>query len=154
MWREEHRARHDARLKEIVSLHAVGQIARWLERADPPRSGRATPYAAVVRAIAWHLRIGGPWRALTPGGPPWQDLARGVSPRGESLRMVSKMAGAGTVRTIAGGSRPPTPPGRGPPGQASPEHHRYASGQVHSGARSPWIRRRQEGARAQARGPG
>jgi hypothetical protein len=52
MWTEAHRARHDARLKEIVSLNAVGQVARWLERADPPRSGRATPYRAVVRAIA------------------------------------------------------------------------------------------------------
>jgi len=59
MWAEAHRARHDARLKEIVSMNAIGQVARWLERADPPRSGRATPYAAVVRAIAWHLRIGG-----------------------------------------------------------------------------------------------
>ena len=58
MWTEAHRARHDAHLKEIVSLHAVGQVARWLERVDPPRSGRATPYGAVVRAIAWHLRIG------------------------------------------------------------------------------------------------
>src|SRR3954468_7454886 len=54
-----HRARHDARLKEIVSLNAVTQVARWVERANPPRSGRATPYGAVVRAIAWHLRIGG-----------------------------------------------------------------------------------------------
>src|SRR3954467_14684111 len=43
-----HRARHDARLKEIVSLIAVAQVARWLERVDPPRSGRATPYGAVV----------------------------------------------------------------------------------------------------------
>ena len=68
MWTEAHRARHDARLKEIVSLNAVGQVARWLERADPPRSGRATPYRAVVRAIAWHLRIGGPWRALPQAG--------------------------------------------------------------------------------------
>ena len=66
MWTQAHRARHDARLKEIVSLHAVGQVARWLERADPPRSGRATPSVAVVRAIAWHLRVGGSWRAL-PG---------------------------------------------------------------------------------------
>src|SRR5437764_1454929 len=64
MWTEAHRARHDARLKEIVSLHAVAQVARWLERADPPRSGRATPYGAVVRAIAWHLRIGGAWPSL------------------------------------------------------------------------------------------
>src|SRR3954447_22118937 len=74
MWTEAHRARHDARLKEIVSLHAVGQIARWLERADPPRSGRASPYRAVVRAIAWHLRIAGPWRALPPGGPHWRTV--------------------------------------------------------------------------------
>src|SRR5881398_375447 len=59
MWTEAHRARHDARLKEIVSLHAVAQVARWLERVDPPRSGRATPYGAVVRAIAWPLRVGG-----------------------------------------------------------------------------------------------
>src|SRR4051812_49919752 len=72
MWTEAHRARHDARLKEVVSLHAVGQVARWLERVDPPRSGRATPYGAVVRAIAWHLRIGGPWRALPPGWPHWR----------------------------------------------------------------------------------
>jgi hypothetical protein len=59
MWTEAHRARHDARLKEIVSLHAVGQVARWLERVDPPRSGRATPYGAVVRAIAWGGLNGG-----------------------------------------------------------------------------------------------
>jgi putative transposase len=57
-----------------VSLNAVAQVARWLERADPPRSGRATPYGAVVRAIAWHLRIGGPWRALPPGGPHWRTV--------------------------------------------------------------------------------
>src|SRR3712207_8084947 len=69
MWTEAHRVRHDARLKEIVSLNAVAQVARWLERVDPPRSGRATPYGAVVRAIAWHLRIGGPWRALPPSWP-------------------------------------------------------------------------------------
>ncbi len=52
MWTEAHRARHDAHLKEIVSLNAVGQVARWLERVAPPRSARATPYGAVVRAIA------------------------------------------------------------------------------------------------------
>src|SRR6187200_2274729 len=74
MWTEAHRARHDVRLKEIVSLNAVAEVARWLERVDPPRSGRATPYGAVVRAIAWHLRIGGPWRALPPGGPHWRTV--------------------------------------------------------------------------------
>ena len=52
MWTKAHRARHEAHLKEIVSMHAIGQMARWLERADPPRSAKATPYAAVVRAIA------------------------------------------------------------------------------------------------------
>ena len=74
MWTEAHRARYDARLKEIVSLNAVAEVARWLERVAPPRSGRATPYGAVVRAIAWHLRVGGPWRALPPGGPPWRTV--------------------------------------------------------------------------------
>src|SRR5215217_5775257 len=64
MWTEAHRARHDARLKEVVSMNAVAQVARWLERVDPPRSRRATPSGAVVRAIAWHLRVGGSWRAL------------------------------------------------------------------------------------------
>ena len=68
MWTQAHRARHDARL-EIVSMNAIGQGARWLERVDPPRSGRATLYGAGVRAIAWHLRIGGAWRALPPGWP-------------------------------------------------------------------------------------
>ena len=67
MWTEAHRARHEARLKSMVSFGAVGQVAQWLERADPPRSGQATSYAAVVRALAWHLRVGGAGRSL-PGG--------------------------------------------------------------------------------------
>jgi transposase len=72
MWTKAHRARHDAHLKEIVSLHAVSEVARWLERADPPRSARATAYVAVVRALAWHLRVGGAWRALPPGLVHWR----------------------------------------------------------------------------------
>ena len=55
-------------------MHAVGQVARWLERADPPRSRRATPYAAVVRAIAWHLRVGGSWRALPCTFRAWRTV--------------------------------------------------------------------------------
>jgi putative transposase len=74
MWTEAPRARHDARLKEIVSLNAVAQVARWLERVDPPRSGRATPYVAVVRASAWHLRVGGSWRALPGTRPAWRTV--------------------------------------------------------------------------------
>ena len=74
MWTEAHRARHDARLKEMVSTQAVGEIARWLERADPPRTKRRTPLLPVVGAIAWHLRVGGAWRALPPGWPPWRTV--------------------------------------------------------------------------------
>src|SRR3954447_26421237 len=55
--------------------------------------------------------------------------------------LVSQMAGARAVRPLAGGCGPPTPPRDGPPGQAPPEHHRHAVRQVHSGARSPWVRR-------------
>ncbi len=83
-WTEAHRARHEAGLEEIVLTCAVEEMARWLERVDPPRSERVTPVLPVVGAIAWHLRVGGPWRAL-PGDflvwrtvhgwlPRWLDL--------------------------------------------------------------------------------
>src|SRR4051794_41489784 len=110
MWTEAHRARHDAHLKEIVSLNAVAQVARWLERADPPRSRRATPYRAVVRAIAWHLRIGGPWRALPPGGPHWRAV----------YGWVCKRQGEGVFEPLLGGVAPPPPPAPGRPGQPRP----------------------------------
>src|ERR671929_101960 len=74
MWTEAHRARHEPGLKELVAGCAVGEIAAWLERAAPPRSGRATPARRVVGAIAWHLRVGGPWRALPAGFPPWRTV--------------------------------------------------------------------------------
>jgi putative transposase len=74
MWTEAHRARHDARLKGMVSACAVGEIARWLERADPPRSDRRTPLRPVVAALAWHLRVGGAWRALPAGFPAWHTV--------------------------------------------------------------------------------
>ena len=34
MWTKAHRARDDARLKDVAPLHAVGQVARWLGRED------------------------------------------------------------------------------------------------------------------------
>src|SRR4051812_50153230 len=74
MWTEAHRARHEPGLKAVVAACAVEEIAAWLERADPPRSGRATPVRRVVGAIAWHLRVGGPWRALPAGWPPWRTV--------------------------------------------------------------------------------
>src|SRR3954467_4488531 len=69
-----HRARHEPGLKGLVAACAVEEIAAWLERADPPRSGRATPVRRVVGAIAWHSRVGGPWRALPAGLPPWRTV--------------------------------------------------------------------------------
>jgi transposase len=74
MWTEEHRARHETRLKKMVSACAVEEMARALERADPPRSARATRRRAVVAALAWHLRVGGAWRALPAGFPPWRTV--------------------------------------------------------------------------------
>jgi putative transposase len=47
---------------------------QWLERADPPRSERATPTLPVVGAITWHLRVGGSWRALPDGFPAWRTV--------------------------------------------------------------------------------
>src|SRR4051812_49721381 len=110
MWTEAHRARHDARLKQVVSLNAVAQVARWLERADPPRSGRATPYVAVVRAIAWHLRLGGPWRGLPPGGAPWRTR----------YGWFCQWVGLGAFGPLLGGGGPPRPPPRGRPAQPPP----------------------------------
>ena len=74
MWTEAHRARHEARLKEMVTMSAIGEVAHWLERADPPRSMRHTPLRWVVAALAWHLRVGGAWRALPGGFPPWRTV--------------------------------------------------------------------------------
>src|SRR3954447_4161473 len=74
MWTEAHRARHEPGLKAVVAACAVEEIAAWLGRADPPRSGRAAPAGRGVGAIAWHLRVGGPWRALPAGWPPWRTV--------------------------------------------------------------------------------
>jgi transposase len=74
MWTKEHRARHEPRLKNMVSACAEEAVAHWLERADPPRSAAATPTLAIVRAIGWHLRVGGPWRALPSHLPPWRTV--------------------------------------------------------------------------------
>ena len=74
MWTKQHRERHEPHFKEMVSQWAETKVARWLEQADPPRSEAATPTLAVVRAIAWHLRVGGPWRALPSHLPPWRTV--------------------------------------------------------------------------------
>lgn len=61
--------RHKAGLKEMVSTCGAEEMAQWLARVDPPRSERAAPVLPGVSAIAWPLRVGGPWRVL-PGGFP------------------------------------------------------------------------------------
>src|SRR3954466_16186771 len=132
MWTEAHRARHEPGLKELVAACAVEEIAAWLERADPPRSGRATPVRRVGGAIAWHLRVGGPWRALPAGWPPWRTvygwfrrwLALGLfdgPPRG---------GGGPPRRHAAGRGAPPAAQGR-PAAGAGPGHRRHAGGEVH-----------------------
>ena len=74
MWTEAHRARHEPRLKGLVTACAVEEIARRLEDGDPPASARRTRSRRVVAAIAWHLRVGGGWRALPGGFPPWRTV--------------------------------------------------------------------------------
>src|SRR3954470_22796212 len=116
MWTKAHRARHDARLKQMVSAGAVGEIARWLERADPPRSEQRTPLRPVVAALAWHLRVGGAWRAMPAGRLP--ALADG-------LWLVPALAGEGPVRGAAPGGGAAATPGRGPAARAAAVHHRH-----------------------------
>ena len=38
------------------------------------RADKATPVLLVVGAIAWHLRVGGPWRALPGSFPAWRTV--------------------------------------------------------------------------------
>src|SRR3954453_21827650 len=84
MWTAAHRARHESGLKELVAACTGGEGAAWLGRAAPPRSGRATPLRRLVGAVAWHLRVGGPWRSLPAGWPPWSTGYGWVRRWGES----------------------------------------------------------------------
>lgn len=127
MWTKAHRARHETCLKSRVSFAAVGQVARWLERADPPRSGRATPYAAVVRALAWQSAGG---RAVPGGFPPWRTVY-GWFRRWQELGLFDALLRevAGLRRRSAAGRRPGAAPGGGG----------HAVGQVRRGARAARV---------------
>ncbi|GEP01879.1 transposase [Methylobacterium haplocladii] len=74
MWTDRHRTRHEARLKDMVLQAGLDEVTRFVERADPPGSPSATPARQVLAAIAWHLRVGGAWRALPAGFPPWRTV--------------------------------------------------------------------------------
>jgi len=58
----------------MVLRTGLDEVARFLERADPPVSPDATPARLVLAGIAWHLRTGGGWRALPAGFPPWRTV--------------------------------------------------------------------------------
>ena len=74
MWTHAHRARHEAGVKEMVTRDSVEEMAHWLERADPAASDKVTDYTQVVAGIAWHLRVGGGWRALPAEFPRWRTV--------------------------------------------------------------------------------
>ena len=127
MWTEAHRARHEAGLKEMVSTCAVEEMARWLERADPPRSEKATPVLLVVSAIAWHLRIGGPWRALPRDFPAWRTVY-GWFRRWLELGLFDRLL-CDVRRGLPAASC------CGPQARAQPRHHRHAVREMHPGPR-------------------
>ena len=74
MGTDRHRTRHEALLKDVVAQTGLDEVARFLERADPPDSPAATPARRVLAGIAWHLRVGGAWPALPAGFPPWRTV--------------------------------------------------------------------------------
>ena len=108
MWTKQHRVRHEPHLKEMVSRGVEKQVAQWLERADPPRSEAATPTLAVVRAIAWHLRVGGPWRALPSHMAPWRTVY-GWFRRWLDLGLFSRLMCEVAMRRRRVAGRRPTP---------------------------------------------
>lgn len=61
MWTKAHRVRHEARLKDMVTASAVGEIARWLALRPAQESGPA--------ALAATLGRGGAGVALARGRP-------------------------------------------------------------------------------------
>jgi putative transposase len=77
MWTDRHRTRHEARLKDLVMQAGLDEVARFLARSDPPGRANAQPVRLVLAAIAWHLRVGGAWRALPAGFPPWRRVYGG-----------------------------------------------------------------------------
>src|SRR4051794_34687259 len=93
-------------------------------------------------------------RVAPAGGRGLAEPAGGLAAVADRLRLVPALAGAGPVRRPAArGGASPTAQGR-PAAGPDAGHHRHAGGEVHRGARPARVRRRQEGARAQAGGAG
>ena len=64
------RAHHEAGRKEMVSTCAAEEVARWLERADPPRSKRAAPFKSCSHG--WRSAGGG----VRPNGRAREEAGR------------------------------------------------------------------------------
>lgn len=58
----------------MVVQAGLDEVARFLNRADPPDRQDATLARRVLAGIAWHLRTGGGWRALPAGFPRWRTV--------------------------------------------------------------------------------
>src|SRR4051812_22176009 len=138
MWTKEHRARHEPRLKDMVSQWAEKKVARWLERADPPRSEAATPTLAAFAGPARHpapggpprgpagrlppsrggvwwvppavppCPVGGPWRAVPSHLPPWRTVY-GWFRRWLSLGLFDRLMYEVAVRRRRAAGRRSTP---------------------------------------------
>src|SRR3954453_6691575 len=77
MWTDRHRTRHEARLKDLVMQAGLGEVARFLARSDPPGRATAQPGRLVLAALPGRRRVGGAWRALPAGFPPWRRVYGG-----------------------------------------------------------------------------
>ena len=65
---------HVTRPKDVASQTGLDEVARFLERFDPPGSPAATPPRQVLAGFAWHLPMGGTWRMLSAGVPSWRTV--------------------------------------------------------------------------------
>src|SRR3954471_3756811 len=127
MWTPRHRTRHETRLKDVVVQASLDEVARFLERADPPARPNAQPVRLVMAAIAWHLRTGGAWRDLPAGFPPWRRVY-GLVPsldREKPVRGPDAGSGLPTASPLRASSR------------ATAGDHRHAKRQVSRRARPP-----------------
>jgi transposase len=74
----------------------------------------------MVQAIAWHLRVGGGWRALPPDMPPWRTVYSWFR-RWQALGLFERMMrDLARLRRRTAGQKP----------RAAAGHHRHANGEV------------------------
>ena len=115
MWSDRHRTRREARLRDRVLRVGLDEVARFLERADPPVSPNAPPTRLVLAAIAWPLRGGG---VASP--------AYGLSAPTQGLRLVPALDREGSVREPDAGPGPSATGTLRTPADAPAGDHRHA----------------------------